>query len=231
MNPANTYENVLQYLDSYHMPGIWMCGLLFAPPKTKIGKSIMDRLDDWHHRSGDNFDFFCVGYVDYDEFDSDEPVGKLTDRENRQARQFYYSSQAFNEIRAHVEAKSSWKYSGEADLLLVNAVQPEIRKSFSREYHPRTYLALDEIVALDIDKIISDDVFSSSARLMERVCQAADEAAMNNERVEVMSFSDREFSRTLLRKGLGAIISKLKIDAPLSARHFLVGGHHLNSIA
>lgn len=51
MNPANSYENILQYLD-HHKPGVWMCGLLFAPPKTKIGKSIMDRLYDWHRRSG-----------------------------------------------------------------------------------------------------------------------------------------------------------------------------------
>ena len=230
MNPAISYEHILQHLDSSHGLGIWMCGLLFAPPNTQIGNSIMDRLNDWHHRSGDNFDFFCVGYVDWNQFEDDEPVGRLTDRDDGHTRQFYYSSQAFNDIRNHVERKSPWRYSGEADLLLANAIQREPDTSVSREYHPRSALALDEIVALDIDLIVRDKVFASSARLMERVCQAADDAALQGSKLDVMNFSDREVSRVLLRNGLGALIRALRLEGPLSARHFLVGRQILDLV-
>ena len=125
MDPANSYENILQRLDARRIPDIWMCGLLFAPPNTPIGKSLMDRLDDWHHRSGDNIDFFCVGYLDWKVFNDDKPVGCLRDRDGSEARQFYYSAQAFDDIRRNVETLSTWQYSGEADLLLDNVVQDE----------------------------------------------------------------------------------------------------------
>jgi hypothetical protein len=40
----------------------WMCGRHLAPTNTPVGKSIMNRLDDWQHRSSKNFPFFRVGY-------------------------------------------------------------------------------------------------------------------------------------------------------------------------
>ena len=228
MVPANSYQNVLKYLDEGHRPGVWMCGLLFAPPKTAIGKAIMERLDDWHYRSGNNIDFFCVGYVDWDEFEDDEPVGQLRDRYDSAKRQFYYSASGFHDVRDNVEQLSGWKYSGEADLILVNAVQDEPAASAPDE--PRSRLMLEEIIALDIDKIVSEGVFTTPARLMERICQAADDAAVSGEAINVTDFSDREFSRTLLRRSLGAVIKKLSLDAPLGARHFLVGGQLLERV-
>src|SRR5438093_1323459 len=63
MVAADSFEHILLYLkETYSKKGTWMCGLLFAPPKTPIGKSIFERIADWHYRSGKNFDFFCVGY-------------------------------------------------------------------------------------------------------------------------------------------------------------------------
>ena len=146
MSPATTYERILQHLDATHGPGVWLCALLFAPPGTQVGRSIMDRLDDWHHRSGENIDFFCVGYTERPDTEDAKSIGALTDNGDR--RSFYYSASAFHRIRRHVSAQSIWKYSGEADLILVNAVQTESRRSGSQGR--RSYLALDEIIALDI---------------------------------------------------------------------------------
>ena len=60
MRPVDSYKMVLEYLkNGPPVPVLqWMCGLLFAPPNTPVGKSIMNRLDDWHHRSGKNLTFF-----------------------------------------------------------------------------------------------------------------------------------------------------------------------------
>lgn len=221
MVPVSSYENMLEYLKYGPPVPCWMCGLLFAPPKTPIGQSIMDRLDDWHHRSGENFDFFCVGYIETEEYEDDVPVGRVTARDGSYSRQFYYSARAFNDIRDQVAARSGWRYSGEADLLLTNAVV--------RQADEDPTLDLEHVVALDIDRLIRDGVYSSAARLMEAVCLAADAAALKGERLETFDFSDRQFMKTLWRRTLGAVVRQLKLDAPLSARHFLVGAQYLDA--
>jgi hypothetical protein len=204
-----------------------MCGLLFAPPGTSIGKSILDRLSDWHHRSGENFDFFCVGYVTWNEFEDDKPVARIRDRADLSPIDFYYSARAFHDVRANVEAISQWKYSGEADLLLINAVQSEDYEDNSREYRTRSRLDLDEIVALDVDQIVRDGVFTTPAKLMERICQAADEAALSDKPLRLARFANRELARSLFRGTLSAVVDKLKIGTILGARHFIVGQHLL----
>lgn len=221
MRPVDSYEMVLEYLNNGPLESVpqWMCGLLFAPPNTPIGKSIMNRLDDWHHRSGKNFTFFCVGYLEHDEFNEGQPVGKLTELDGSGVREFYYSARAFEDIRRNVEAQSGWKYSGEADLLLANAIIRDPKGAPS--------LALEDILALDIDKLVNEGVYASAARLMERVCRAADESMLKGQSIAIEAFSDKEFTRTLLKKTLGSVVRHLKLDAALAARHFIVGAHHL----
>lgn len=165
------------------------------------------------------FHFFCVGYLDYDEFNEGNVVGKLTELDGSGSREFYYSARAFEDIRRNVEAKSGWKYSGEADLLLANAI--------IRDPEGAPSLALEDIIALDIDKLVNEGVYASAARLMERVCRAADESMLKGQSIAIEDFSDTEFTRTLLKKTLGAVVRHLKLDAALSTRHFIVGAHHL----
>lgn len=227
MVPAVSYQDVLRHLDSSHSPGNWMCGLLFAPPNSEVGGSIVSRLDDWHHRSGRNFDFFCVGYVDWQREEDKVPVGRLTDRDGN-TRHFFYDAVAFDDIRRHASDLSGWMYSGEADLVLVNAIQRE-----PRGWHhngPRSRLALDEIVVLDIDRIVRDRVFDSAARLMERLCQAADEATARDGGIDVQGFSDKEFLRTLLRRWLDRFVKTSGLGGVLKARHFVVGGHVVSRV-
>ena len=186
----------------------------------------MGRLDDWHHRSGENIDFFCVGYTDSPDTEDATPIGSLTYGGER--RSFYYSASAFNDIRGHVAAQSSWRYSGEADLILANAVQPESKAWGS--HGPRSHLALDEIIALDIQLLVAERVYASAARLMEGVCRAADEGSGHGRGLNVTDFSDREFSRTLLRQGLQRLVRTSRLTGLLGARHFLVGGHFLDDV-
>ena len=175
----------------------------------------MDRLDDWHHRSGENIDFFCVGYTDCASSEDAEEIGSLTDDSDR--RSFYYSASAFNDIRKHVSAQSDWDYSGEADLILVNAIQSESSGWGSDD--PMSSLALEEIVALDIQKIVDERVYDSPARLMESICRAADGAQACN----LNDFADREFLGTLFREGLQRLVRASGLGGLLGARHFIVG--------
>ena len=220
MVPADSFEHILLYLElGGPNQGPWMCGLLFAPPASPIGKSIFDRLLDWHYRSGDNIDFFCVGYGNWSEDPRAKPVANLTAKPGLTPIDFYYNPRAFQEIRKQVEALSGWHYSGEADLLLLNAIKdPDTGQA---------RLEFDEMVALDVDRLIRENVFSTPARLLERICQAADEAATSGDRLSVMDFSDKEVMRTFARGALSKLVSTLKVDTLLGARHFIVGGHFL----
>jgi len=196
-----------------------MCGLLFAPPGTDVGKSIFARLMDWHFRSGDNFHVFCVGYGNWKQDPDEKPVASITPGEGLTPTDFYYNAKAFNEILAEVRAKAGWHYSGEADLLLVNVV-----------IDPKTeqpHLDFDDIVALDVDLIVRDGVFATTSRLLERLCQSADEAAAAGEALSVDQFSDQMVLRTALRGAMSKLIETLKIGTLLGARHFIVGAHLL----
>ena len=228
MNPASSYSNILAWLDASHDVGTWMCALLFAPPGTAIGKSITSRMNDWHHRSGDNFDFFCVGYIDWDEYSEEQVVALTTDRATGHVEKYYYSAKAFDDIRRHVEANSDWSYSSEADLILVNAVQGHQSLDDQFSNYIRSRLALNRIIALDMDLMIQDKVLGSASRLMERVCQASDAAVARGETPSVIRFSDEMFTRGLLEGGLLRFIKALKLDKPLASRHFIVGGHLLD---
>jgi hypothetical protein len=220
MVPANSLEHILLYLEEGHMrERPWMCGLLFAPPKTPIGKSIFDRLLDWHYRSGANFDFFCVGYGNWTEEKGAKPVARITAKPGLTPIKFYYNARAFHDIRKRVEALSSWRYSGEADLLLLNAMK-DLDTGKAR-------LEFDEMIALDVDSLVRDNVFATPARLLERVCQAADDAAASGDQLSVMDFSDKEVVRTFLRGALSKLVDTLKVGTLLGARHFIVGGHLL----
>ena len=186
----------------------------------------MNRLDDWHHRSGENIDFFCVGYTEFPDTEDAESIASLTDNGNR--RSFYYSASAFEAIRHHVSAQSRWRYSGEADLILVNAVQPESRDWGT--HGPRSSLALDHIIALDVQLMVAEHVYASAARLMEGICRAAEDAPAHGGDLNVMDISDREFFRTLLRQGLQRIVRTSGLTGLLGARHFLVGGQLLSDV-
>ena len=168
----------------------------------------------WHHRSEDNIDIFCVGYIDRKLFDTDKPVSGLTERGTH--TELYYSAEAFNDIREHVEQNSEWTYSGEADLLLVNAVRG------SSECSSRSTLELDEIVALDVDAIVQDRIYDSASRLMESVCRFAQDAANQGRVPDTVDFRNREFNSAFRRQLLDTIIRSLKLEAPLlSAKYFL----------
>jgi len=222
MVPADSYEHILRYLEERPRDNPYMCGLLFAPPGTEVGKSIFGRLMDWHYRSGDNFDFFCVGYGNWKEEGSKEkPVASISPGNGLAAIDFYYNAKAFNEVRNEVSARSGWRHSGEADLLLATVVNdPETGK-------PR--VDFDDMVALDIDLLVREKVFATTSRLLERICQAADEAAAAGQALSVSQFSDQQVLRTFLRGCMSKFVETLKLDAIVGARHFIVGAHHLKT--
>ena len=97
-----------------------MVGIIFSQPEHFVTKEeILPNLDYYNYRSGKNINFYFSGY------------GTSWSEENFPDKQFviviegtkwYFSPNAFNKFRKEIESFSKWKYCGEVELLLINAI-------------------------------------------------------------------------------------------------------------
>jgi len=147
-----------------------MVGLLFSPPGAAISKAeILPRLDDFHHRSGNNIDFFCAGYgADWPEgwVPDAKPVTTTTDPRSGNTTDWLYSSKYFNDFRKEIEsAAKSWKHSGEVDLILLNA-RPDTDELAKLDF--------TGAVVLRIDQLKKDKVIESAPILFEEIFRYAE---------------------------------------------------------
>lgn len=147
-----------------------MVGLLFAPPGAAISKAeILPRLDDFHHRSGNNIDFFCAGYGAYwpESWVSDaQPVTTTTDPRFGLKTDWLYSSKYFHDFRKEIESTAkSWKYSGEVDLILLNAYP---------DTDDLARLDFTGAVVLRIDQLRNDKLIESAPDLLEKIFRYAE---------------------------------------------------------
>lgn len=136
-----------------------LVGILFCPPTSYLGKEeITHHLEYFHYRSGGFVDFYCVGYSASSATSHDgesNPVIAFVDDIN-----WTFSAKDFNLFRAQLEEASSWKYSGESELLLLVA-----RKN------PETGTSLDfsTAIACNLERMQKDDAFSSVRAFFEQI--------------------------------------------------------------
>jgi len=128
-------------------------------------------MDDFHHRSASNIDFFCAGYGAFwpQGFAQDEEsVGKTTDSNGHQTH-WKYSSKLFNDLLNDVKHEAvNWNYSGEVDLLLLNAYRGPDRK---------VHLDFSGCVALAISRLKNDGAITSAPELFEQIFSYAESAS------------------------------------------------------
>ena len=159
-----------------------MTGILFAPKGSDIAsKEIRPRMDDFHHRSGNNIDFFCAGYGAYwpPGWVADEETVATTTSDFGHATEWKYSSKYFNDLLKEVrrEAKT-WAYSGEVDLILLNAF---------RDTDEMARLDFSVCLSLPDFRMKADGVIQSVGELFEQIFAYA-ECASNS--LLVQNFSD-----------------------------------------
>jgi hypothetical protein len=121
MVPAWDYSQVLRDLkrafeyryEKDGFGGVRMVGLLFAPPETRLAREeIIPGLQYFHYRSGNNIDFFCTGYRRYGPDPGYDEKIVTNDRPP-----WIFNLRMYDEFRRQIQQRSSWRYSGEADLL------------------------------------------------------------------------------------------------------------------
>jgi hypothetical protein len=193
-----------------------MVGILFAPAGSAISRNeILPRLDDFHHRSGSNIDFFCAGYGAYwpPDWVQDARVVATTTYPSGATCEWQYSAQHFNRLLSEVhEYTPQLKYSGEVDLLLVNA---------RRDSFGLVDLDFSNVVVLMISRMKADKIIDSAPELFERIFEYAESA---DSPVTVEGFSDAS-GKLLARSWLDDLLSILPGKAGAlwkKGRHFAV---------
>lgn len=139
-----------------------LIGILFCHPFSPIGKDeIVKHLSYFHHRSGKMSDFFWAGYGAYwaPECYADQKLVANVD-----GTDWFFSDLALNQLRLDVEAECNWKYSGEAELILLSAHKEGEEVKFD----------FDNAISCNLELMENDNAFSSVRSFFEKIFRFAD---------------------------------------------------------
>lgn len=139
-----------------------LIGILFAHPNSPLAKlEIVNHLNQFHHRSGEAVDFFCVGYGAY------WPEGYKPDilrATNIDGTDWLFSDAAFSQVIDEIEELTKWQYSGETELLLLAAVKNDVGE---------THLDFGTAIVCNLETMKKDQAFTSVRAFFEGVFRFA----------------------------------------------------------
>jgi len=190
--------------------GVRMVGLLFAPPEARLARDeIIPALEYFHHRSGDNIDFFCAGYRRYGP-DAERGEKPVTEDDPP----WFFNLRLYDQFRRQIQQLSTWRYSGEADLLLMNANFNEASGEVSLDF--------TSAIACDLDRMVKDGAIQSVRRFFEQIFQFAEGAQMPD---PTWGFSDKQGLRTAgsaLKRVVLSLLPRNLGDDYKRAEHFAI---------
>ena len=188
-----------------------LIGILFAHPNAPLAKSeIVDYLNQFHHRSGEAVDFFCVGYGAYWPENYQPDIRKVT---SIGGVDWLFSDAAFSQVIDEIQSMTKWEYSGETELLLLSA-----RKDNSSEVQ----LDFGSAIVCNLEAMSKDQAFTSVRAFIEGVFRFA---KRNSELNPAWGLSD-EFglsvaASSLKQAVLSLLPNKLK-DSYTKAGHYAI---------
>lgn len=223
MKPANTYEDICQELNwafknrysNTGNAGVKMVGILFAPARSPLAaQEILPRINDYHHMSGNNVDFFCCGYGAFWPDNSDievvAEVGEDTPWERRVV-EWQYSSAIFVDIVKQFKKMTTWKYSGEVDLILANARYDEVQD--------KAYIDFSSAIVLRLDEMRKDGLIQSVGTLFQEIFDYAEDKDSGD---DTWGFSDSKGIKVLWQALESVVLDIL----PASACRLWTKGKH-----
>jgi hypothetical protein len=191
-------------------PTVRMIGLLFVQSRLRIAREeIVPNLAYFHHTSGATIDFFCAGYgrywypppEDQEEVTADHPP-------------WLFSLTLFGKFREEIEKLCTWQYSGEADLLLMNAhINPE--DDVAR-------LDFRSAVVCDLEKMKHDEAIRTVPRFFEDIFKYAEKAPAND---PTWGFSDNmglHIGGNAIKRVVLSLLPRKLDDDYRRAEHFAV---------
>jgi hypothetical protein len=168
MIAAFTYDDILRSLSS---SGRWedvrVAGLLFARPHSALAKQeIVPHLEYYHHCSGRHVHFFCAGYGAYWPEGGSEYSDKIPVVTRVDDIPWQFSEQKFDQLRRELQLKTTWRYSGGADLLLMNV---------TADAEGRPALQFASAYCFQLDRMVRDSTIPSIETFFQTIFQFAEE--------------------------------------------------------
>lgn len=172
------------------LPRRALCAIVFAPPFSEIAsKGVLPRLGYLHHRSGETIHFYCVGFGAYGRDGVTKPrdavrVGSVRLPDDRQDQNhWWFSESKFASFVQAMHDTTSWRYSGETELLL-----------FGPSLNPRDCLCLKLL------QMIADGALLTPAKLFEDLVNYSQRLY-----VSTAGFSDAKMPDLLCKATVGAL--------------------------
>lgn len=131
-------------------------GILFTRPDLETGRNILNSLEYYHFRKGKSINFYLPGYGAY--WDDAYPDRKVVTEID--GVRWYFSNEMFVRFEENMERYSSWRYSGESELLLL-------------EYKNHR-ISFENMMQFYLDQMLRDKVIFSIHNFFEklfRLCQ------------------------------------------------------------
>lgn len=202
MLEAPTFRHVLAHRDRDDDAA---CCILLAPPFTRVGQEdVIPRLGYLDHRSASHVHFYCAGYGGYGNRDIVPDMMEIgpVKYANGVVIPWWFSQRAFAGFVDDCERATTWKYSGDAELIMLGP-EVDFRKA----------------LIFSFKDMIHDGVIATSAELFESIIRYCREAGG---RASAYDFSDIEGARNLGKEALQALLSVL----PKPARGVWEKGRH-----
>lgn len=142
MLQALEYKDILSDIEENDLSND-IIGILLARPKSDAGRTIVDSLPYYHHRSGKNVNFYLPGYGAYwhNAYPDEEHIVSI------EGTRWSFSNTMYAKFIEDFEKESTWKYSGESELILLDCHNQKLDYS--------------KILVFHLDAMLQDKTISS----------------------------------------------------------------------
>jgi hypothetical protein len=148
-------------------------GILLGNPSCKFVKeNILHKMGYYNERSHNNIDFYFPGYGAY------WPLNGYPDAIEICMEGFtkwLFSNKEYSNFIKELESKSKWKYTGEAEVLIIDYKDGE--------------LDFSQVLVFWLDKMVQDNIIYSPSNFFEKIFEIFEENKKNK--------STMEFSKSL----------------------------------
>jgi hypothetical protein len=145
----HSYDELINMLNKLCSDKVNRClvAFLFADSGFElVKKEIFPFLKRFNARSGYLTHFFFVGYI-RESLTSQYKDSECVLEGSPDSEKWYFSAEAFEKFRCELEARTTWKYSGGVDFLLLDAVRNDpLYSNGSRSL----VLNFDRVVSFDL---------------------------------------------------------------------------------
>lgn len=189
MNHAFTLNDIRNNIKEYQ-ESVKAIGILIARPNIQFVKEqILCDINYFYHRSGKYIDFFLPGYGAYwyGHYPDEQNICKV-DGVN-----WSYSDKMFCIFIDELERQTKWKYKGETELIIINAVNGEF--DFTNTF------------SIWLDSVVKDEAIYSVRTFMEDIIRTS------RIKIETADLRNTALIQTIGTEALDYIIEKLPFES------------------